>query len=248
MVIPTIKTFEIRSSDVSANNEAKPQAILHCLEDAAYTNANENGFGYDATSKKNVGWFLIKYHLVFEKKFKAEEEVKIKTWPSKTKGIYCQREFEIYDSDDNKVGCATSLWLLVSFDTKKILDPYKTFDFPELDEKYVMQEPFPKISTPTNFDFENTFQVTFDDIDLNKHVNNSNYLKYAINTLPYDFLLENFPKDILIQYSKEATIGDFIVSKVSFDKEKNESLHILQEKTSQKTLTSLCIRWEKTKN
>ena len=43
MALFSIKQYEVKSSDTNANNEMKPYALLHALEDAAYTNAESLG-------------------------------------------------------------------------------------------------------------------------------------------------------------------------------------------------------------
>ena len=49
MALFSIKPHEVKSSDTNANNEMKPYALLHALEDAAYTNAESLGWGYSKT-------------------------------------------------------------------------------------------------------------------------------------------------------------------------------------------------------
>lgn len=244
MALFSIKQYEVKSSDTNANNEMKPYALLHALEDAAYTNAESLGWGYSKTSTLNYGWFLIKYHLRFESFPKSLDVISIKTWAVRSKGVYCRREFEVYDANNNKIGVASTLWVLVDLETKKILNPYKELDFPELKTEHAIETTFPKIESLSSIDISKEIEITYDDIDLNRHVNNSNYLKFAINTLSYDFLLSNTIKEIEIYYKKEAKYGDVILSEAQFKEDIKETLHSIKNKETGEELASIKVLWK----
>ncbi len=241
MVAITQKEFEIKSYEVSANTEIKPYSILHFLEDVAYHNAKEIGVGYEDTVAKHQGFFLIKYHLKFNLMPKMSDIIKAKTWIVKAKSIQCRREFELSDINNNIIGVASSLWLLVDLNTKKILNPYKELTYPDCEENYAFDTTFPKIPIINKVDFESEINITFDDIDLNSHVNNANYLKFALNTLPADFLKNNSVCEINILYKKETILGETIISQAQLLKEKNATLHILKNKATGEELTTLEI-------
>ena len=43
-----------------------------------------------------------------------------------------------------------------------------------------------KIRLPESFDITKTFEVRYDDLDVNKHVNNANYIVWALEVLNMD--------------------------------------------------------------
>ncbi|MGI6681433.1 MAG: acyl-[acyl-carrier-protein] thioesterase [Bdellovibrionota bacterium] len=242
MNFSTTKKYEVKSYEVDANNKMKPYALLHDLEDVASTNAKKLGVGYSKTQTLNVGWFLIKYHLKFEKFPDSLDTIYIKTWAIKSKGIYCRREFNVQDENYKNIGAASSLWVLVDLETKKILNPYKELSFPELEEKYALETSFPKIPPLEKVDIQKDIEIGFDDIDLNRHVNNSNYLKFVLNTLSFDFLLKTSIKEIEINYKKEVKIDDIIIVETEF-KDNNITLHNIKNKKTNEDLTSFRILW-----
>lgn len=244
MTTITQKEYEIKSYETDSNAQIKPYILLHYLEDIAYHDAQKFSVGYLETHARNQGFFLIKYHLKFTLMPKMSDIVKIKTWITKAKSIQCRREFEIMDSNNNVFGRASSLWLLVNLNTKKILNPYKELTFPDLKENYALDTTFEKIPTLKKIDFESQINITYDDIDLNSHVNNSNYLKFALNTLPYDFLLYHSISEIKIYYKKEAMINDIIISQVQILKEKKITLHKIINKNTNEELTTLELHFK----
>lgn len=60
------KNYQIAYYDVDLNMVLKPSALLNFLQDAATINAEMHGFGYSFTHPKNYGWFLIKFHMIFD--------------------------------------------------------------------------------------------------------------------------------------------------------------------------------------
>lgn len=243
--ISLIKKYKIKSYEVTQNNELKPFALLHYFEDVAYLNAESYGFGHSVTSAKNLYWFVVKYHLKFEELPQAWEKIKIKTWPRKNGGIQCLRDFEIYSEDGRKTGVASSAWVLVSVDSKRPVNPFKTLEFPNLPEEKALETSFEKIPPVLKVDYEKTFEIRFDDLDINRHVNNANYIAWATETLPYDFRVENSLAEVEIQYKKECTYGMVVLSQVEYDEEKNITLHSLKNAASLENLCDIRIRWKK---
>ena len=56
-------------------------------------------------------------------------------------------------------------------------------------------------------------QLRFNDFDALGHVNNSVYLKWAINSLEFNFLENNRMLEVDILYKKEVLLGDTVTVK-----------------------------------
>lgn len=240
----TIKEYEIRSYELNANIELKPFVLLHYFEDVAYENAERLGFGFSATYPNGYAWFLIKYHMTFDK-LPSWENVKIKTWASENKGIQCRREFEVYNKDNEKIGSVSSLWVLIDMNTKKIVNSKKVLNFPPLSGEFALDTRFEKIPVIERIDNEIILTASFEDIDMNKHVNNSNYIIWATKALDNEFLMNNSMKEIEIYYKHEIKCGDSISSKVQYDSENNVSLHSFTEISQNVEAAQIRIHWQK---
>lgn len=242
--ISTTKEYEVKSYELNANVEIKPYVLLHYFENAAYDNAEELHIGFSDTYPRGYGWFLIKYHIKLDK-FPSWETVKVKTWASENKGIQCRREFEIYNADNVKIGCASSLWMLIDLNAKKIVNSKKVLNFPPLTGEFALDTKFEKIPLPERIDNEFNLVASFDDIDMNRHVNNSNYIKWATQSFDYDFLINNSPKETEINYKHEIKCGDSINSKMQYDEENNVSVHLFTETTKNIEVAQIRIHWSK---
>lgn len=240
--ISLLKEYKIKSYEVTLNNEIKPFALLHYFEDIAYLNAESYGFGHSATIEKNLYWFVVKYHLKFDSLPKAWEKIKIKTWPRKNGGIQCLRDFEIYSEDCSKIGAASSAWVLVDIDTKRPVNPFKVLDFPQLGEQKAFETNFPKIQCVEQVDFEKVFDIRFDDLDINRHVNNANYIAWAGETLPYDFRVSHCLSEIEIQYKKECSYGTKVISQVQCCGD--STVHVLKDNETKEELCHIRLGWK----
>ncbi|MBE7706569.1 MAG: hypothetical protein E7Z91_04935 [Cyanobacteria bacterium SIG30] len=200
------KTYEVKSSDVNFNNELKPNAMFHILEDVAYINAESYGFGFSDVYSKGLAWFVIKYRLKFFEKINSWEEIKVLTWPVISSGITCRRDFKIQKENGKDAMVASSLWVMIDINKKRPIIPYKVLEFPKLTETTAFDADFDKVPTIERIDKTQNIKIMYDDIDLNGHVNNSNYIKWALESLNVEFIKEKSIKGIDIDFKKEATL------------------------------------------
>lgn len=237
------KTYPIAYYDVDLNMVLKPSALLNFLQDIATINAEMFGFGYSYTHPKNYGWFLIKYRMEFDQYPQNLDEIIIKTEARGISKIIANRDFEIWTPDNKKrLGKVASNWMLIDLSNKSILPLSKVTTMPAL-EKRETDLQFPKIPPPTRVDLEKTFEIRFDDIDVNRHVNNANYIVWAFEALPWEFKAENKLKTLDIVYKKEIAYGNNVISQVEFDAENKTTEHVLKNASSGEELCFINAKW-----
>lgn len=234
--------YPLRYYEMDHQMVLKPSALLNFLQDMATVNAEKNGFGYSFTSQKNYGWFLIKYHMEFENYPEHLDDILIKTEARGATKLFASRDFEIWTTDETKcLGRVISDWFLLDMDKKEILQPLKVFDFMNKVEKRDDDLKFKKIIAPETFDTQQEFKIRYDDIDVNQHVNNSNYIVWAFETLPREFRANHKLKTLDILYKKEVSFGHNIISKLKT--ENNTTYHVLTNKETNEDLCLLEAQW-----
>lgn len=236
--------FKIRYSELDCNLVLKPSSLVQLLQDIASQDAENKGFGYSFLKKRNLGWFLLKYHLEFNNYPKGIYDLTLKTESRGYSKLFAFRDFEIY-SKDELLGNATTTWGLIDLETKSMTSMIETFkDNKEITlfEKREDDLKYNKIPQLQNIDFEKEFSVRFDDLDVNRHVNNSNYITWAFEALNFDFRNSKKPKTLDIVFKKEAKFKDVISSQVQIAE--NTTLHIIKNKQTDEELCLIQAIWE----
>lgn len=238
------KTYPVAYYEMDFNQTLKPSALLNFLQDMATKNAEILGFGPSFVFANNYAWFLIKYHMEFDQYPCILDEIVIKTEARGYSKIIANRDFEIWTTKNKRLGRIASNWMLIDLETKRPLNLSKKIDFMPNYEKRETDLTFNKICTPEKTNYEKTFEIRYDDIDINQHVNNANYIVWAFETLPYDFRSKYKLKTLDIVYKKEIAYGNSIVSQVELNIEAKNSSHVVKNATTNEELCLINAFWE----
>lgn len=222
------KLYEIQFHEVDCLNRLKETVLLNFLQDIAAVDAETIGVGYSKIRDKNIGWFLTKYDIKIFEPITDCKKIKIKSWSEGAIRINCFRDFDIYNSENKKIGEATSCWLLNDLATGKIIPPSEIFDVFATPDKSQLRSNFPKIPPIKNIDYQGEHIALFSELDVNRHVNNSIYLTWANDILPLDILMSTRIAELEIQYKKQVKCGEKIIITAEHDKENNIFTHELK--------------------
>ncbi len=232
------ENVKIRYSEMDCDLVLKPAAMLQFLQDLASDNAENLGFGYSYIVKNNLAWFLLKYRIEFNEYPEGLYDLTIKTEPRGYNKIFAFRDFYIY-SKDKCIGKAASTWALVDLETKTMANASEVL----ADNPYMVQHEkregdllYGKIKIPETFDSEKIYNIRYDDLDVNKHVNNANYIVWALEPLDFNFRRTHRIKILDMVFKKEITYGCSVTSKVKVDA--NTTTHIL---INSQTGDELCL-------
>lgn len=239
-----IKIYPIKYHEMDFNKGLKPSALMNFLQDMATENAEILGFGPSFVFPRNYAWFLIKYRMEFDQYPQDLGELVIKTEARGISKIIASRDFEIWTTDNKKLGRVASNWMMVDLETKRPLPLSKILPFVKPFEKRETDLSFEKPPELSRVDFEKTFKVRFDDIDVNQHVNNANYIVWALETLPWEFRASNNLKTLDIVYKKEISFGHSVISQTELDLENKISTHVLKNASTGDELCFLNIDWD----
>ncbi len=236
--------IQVKYSEMDYKQAVKPSAILNFFQDMASKNAENLGFGYSFITKKNLAWFLLKYRIEFVK-YPAEVcKLTLKTQPRGYNKIFAFRNFEICNGQE-LLARVSSCWALVNTATGKMANIGEALEFNPGMPPYQKQNEdldFEKISIPQKIDVESVFEIRYDDIDVNCHANNCNYIIWALEPLGFDFRSSHCIKTMDIIFKKEIKYGSKVLSQVEIINETN-TLHILKNADTGEELCLINIIW-----
>ena len=240
------RKYLIHYSEIDGKRRLTVPTLIHYLEDIAVLNSEAQGLTLDYYEKNSCGWMLLKWDIIIHRLPLFNETIKIITRPYSFKNFLANRQYKIFDSSENLLVEAKTVWLLADIISRKPLrvpeEMYIKFDTARDSDKY-----FDKLEDlkPTNLGNHSLrIKVCEQDIDTNKHVNNVKYVEWALQSLPSDFVSSHFVYRVIVNYKKELNLDDeaVVIGSIHNADEKTESSHSVF--SGEKEVCHLKFFWE----
>lgn len=170
----------------------------------------------------NLVWVITDYQLDIERLPRYAETIVVETEAIAYNKLFCYRNFYIYGEDGQQIMLIKSTFVLMDYDTRKVVSVKDDIVAPYGSEKIkqIIRGPkYDDLQAPQ----ETLFHVRYLDLDMNGHVNNSKYLEWMYEAVDLDFLKTHVPKQVKLKYIKELHYGNDILSVVQ--QEGNTSKH-----------------------
>ncbi len=225
----SIQNISVKYSEMDHNLALKPYSLLNFLQDIASENAEIHDFGYSYIVKKNYAWFLIKYRMEFEDYPIGVYDLTLKTRPRGYNKLFAYREFELLNNE-KLLGRVFSMWTLVDIDSRNpVLIANAINSNPNMlpYQKKDNELAFAKIKLNTEPSIIKEFEVRYNDLDVNGHANNGNYIVWAFEPLSFEFKTNNKIKTLDMMFKKEAKCGEKLIVEVGFNDDKT-TVHIIK--------------------
>lgn len=200
----------VRFSEIDHTRKITVPSIINYFQDCSTFQSEDIGVGLDVLSKKKKAWILTYWQIVIDHYPKMNDKIQVSTWASKFKGMLAERNFCMTDENGEKAAYAQSVWVYMDVEKGRPVRP----DQDEL-EAYGQCEPLEmdyesrKIALPEESMSLEPFPVRRYHIDTNEHVNNCQYVQFAMELLPKDQVIHQ----VRVGYKKSAVLGDVIYPK-----------------------------------
>lgn len=199
-------TFPVTTAHVDRFGRCKPSSLLRFAQDAAGEHCVLLGTDWDSMAKKNCFWAVIRQRMEITRLPGTGDIVTVKTWPMPTTRVAYPRATEGYDADGNLLFKVISIWVVMDMTTRAMVLPGKSgIDVPGITTGTELKAPTGLRSA--DFTCEDIRRVSFSDLDVNGHMNNTRYLDWLCDLLPSEFHREHPMKAVTICYMSEALEG-----------------------------------------
>jgi medium-chain acyl-[acyl-carrier-protein] hydrolase len=240
--------FPISIAETDCTHRVKPVVIFNYMQDLAEKSIDKIGHDLSCSEllKKGLGWFLIRYRIEFDAQPCDVKEIEILTESRGCQKMTAYRDFEVYDNiSKNRILRATSSWLIVDLVKKSVVNirnEFKDFfNFQKREDDLSLN----KLKSIDSVDFEKVFSVRYDDLDINKHVNNTVYVTWALEALDYDFRANYGLKSLDIYFKHEAKYGEDVISQVKINQEDLTTEHVIKNSVTGEELCLLRAEFAK---
>lgn len=200
------RDVRVRYSEVDLNGNITLDAIVDYLQDIVMLHAEEVGMGFNQIKEMGTVWFLSTWQVEVLKTPRIYQNIILKTNPYGFKGFFGNRNVWIEDEEGNMMVRANSIWVYLDLKgmvpkriEEKAIAPYEPL-LPMLDMDYSTR----KIAMPTDFTPLPKTPVRYSQLDTNKHVNNCEYIKTAMEVAD----IREMPKQLRVEYKKSALPGN----------------------------------------
>ena len=197
--------FYVGVQDAGAGKEMTNKAILEAFTNVANIHADKVGQGMN-NRPSDLAWVVHNWYMEVYRRPLAGETVIGKTWARSYDKLQAFRDLELMTMGGETLAKATSLWVAVNPQTRRILRLT-----PELMEPYgpeIGQDAFPGYTFPRTWPEEQEFldeisyKITKSMIDVNGHVHNPAYLDIVSELLPEEKEQHHYSRTEIL-YRKE---------------------------------------------
>lgn len=195
-------------SDCDANGHWRPSAIMVAMQELGEMHSSALGLSRSSLLGQGMAWILYRQHIEMDVYPTFLEEVKMTTWPGAIEGPIFPRYFLLERPDGTPIGRATTSWILMDINTRRPMRPSALPGSVPANTERQAPLPLPGMLRVSDASPLLERTVQYSDIDVNGHMNNTRYIDWVCDALPYDALLGKGLAAWQINYISEAKPGE----------------------------------------
>jgi acyl-ACP thioesterase len=239
-----VDNYEITSYHVDFKQRLTPVSLLCFLQESAWKHAQSRGFGWHDLALKQEFWILAKLHLIIHRMPEWRETIRLETWGKQPELLTAFRDFELFDGNKTSVITATSSWHILDMQNHKPVSMESFLGkFPIDPNRHAIEQKPEKIRLSDNHSTAGKlFTVKPSDIDMNQHVNNTRYVQWAMDRIPFEFQQTHVLREISVNFISESRIGEECYIETSMEKD-NIFLQAVIRKEDNRKLSLIKSYW-----
>ncbi|MBQ7411291.1 MAG: hypothetical protein IJW10_00090, partial [Clostridia bacterium] len=201
------ESFKVKFHETDQNEIASVSQVFKYIQEAALCQLRAQHPSYEELFADKKAFILSSIRLELHSPIFAYDEIIARSWACPSRGVNFVRCYEI--EKDGEIVCeAASSWALVSTEEKRL------YTVEDIDTSaYFMDEPVQterpvrvRIPTALPMSLVGEYTVQRSDIDMNGHVNNTNYPRIICDKIPNADKIR--VKSIGIHFASEAVLDE----------------------------------------
>lgn len=200
--------FTVKSYECRPDGNIKTACLMQYLQEAAVLHAEQLGFGVDRLNTINSYWVLFNIRIEINRLPKWNDEITVKTWPSGYNRLIATREFVGKDRNDCELFKASSQWMVLDKHrnrSKNLVNLDLTLPKTEIK---ALSGKLKRLEPLDDYSQADQISVPYSSIDLNGHVNNTEYVRWSIDALRKAFKFEGNIRSMHATYLSEVFEDD----------------------------------------
>lgn len=217
MTEPREDRFLVRMYDCRPDGLVKTNTLMQYMQEAAACHAEQLGLGIRELERRGWLWVLVNMRIEMSGTPGWGDEVIVATWPSGHSRLIASRDFIGRSPEGLEFFRAASDWMILDRQTGRPKNiEHLDLNLPPSGPKAIATAP-PRLRPVEGYAPVGAFRVPFSAVDLNGHVNNTEYVRWALDAVHQH--LGNLPEIRTVQftYMAEVFAGNEIETLVRVD-------------------------------
>jgi acyl-ACP thioesterase len=222
--------FTVTTYTCNADGDLHLHSLMQQLQEIASKHAEELGVGRRWMEENGYYWVLVNFRMDITRLPKYGETIILRTWPSGWDMMRAFRDFKGEDLNKNELFRATSDWMVIEKGSQRpmIIRDLK-FDFESREDRIIKD--MTRLRAPDGVREISRITVPYSSLDMNGHVNNTEYVRWGNDTLKARVRDGKSISSFTISYISEIYQGEEISLKAA----EMEKEHIMVCGTSSRT-------------
>lgn len=205
------RDVEFSFYDCKANERAKLAALLHYIVDTAGRDYEARGLPRSVLFANSCAFLLSRLSMRVHRTPLPYDVLTIRTWEHGSAGAFVLREYALYDRAGALCVSASSAWLIIDPETRKLRRP-ASFSLRAIGDGDPAPDcpPCVKLTAPEQpLASLGMREIRFSDLDGNGHLYSAQYGAIAVDCLPETYQLRDI-RDFSVNYLKETLCGEIL--------------------------------------
>lgn len=207
MIEKYTKSFKVNFRDVDLRMKLRMSSLVDYMQEIAGEHAYELGLNFFG-QEQEVYWIVSRAKMHLEEYPNWEEMITIKTYPAGIDKLFAVRRFDIYNEAGKEIGYIIGNYILLDSATHRpvrptgLEGPIAKLCYPYAGESLA------KLKAPMHVEMEDSRKARYSEVDINGHMNNAHYVRWAIDMMSSEELARKEVQSIQTNYTTSITEGD----------------------------------------
>lgn len=202
--------FKINSHDTDVSGIVRASLMMRYMQETANLQMWNLKPTYEELYERGMAFVLSKFKMSLYQPVHVHETISVSTWACESKGVSFNRCYQI-QRNGVIIAEAVSVWALTGIHERKL---YRVTDIETnygTDEMLELDLPARfRLPADMNLALVGERTIEYPDIDMNAHMNNTNYPDLLCSYIPHEEMLQSRVIGLAINFVSEAKLGEVL--------------------------------------
>lgn len=239
------ETFAVQYHETDQYGFVRLVALLNYLQTSGVKHASLLKVAVSDLRKGGNTWVLSRVHLTMDRYPRGGDTIRVRTWVASKTPYFTVRDYELYNTAGNIIGRATTSWAVLNMKSRKPVKLSEALpEFP-MNPTRAINDEFGTLPVLDNSQKDLLLPVLRGDLDSNRHVNNTVYAAWALETIPEEVDRTSRLTEFEIAFRSEALYGETIIAKLANGETDDCYIHRIESCSDGRELARLRTRWSR---